>query len=201
VGGQTKTIQKINQDYENIDWGKLRNKCGLKKYIIRNEWNNEVIYPVKDIENSFIMLAGAEYGLRSFDGGITYQFHYGNDIVATKNYDLISAIDGKVVDIGYGNYIGNYLVLANKKYKILYGHLAKIEVQKWQEIKQGELIAIQGNTGYITYNDGIKKHVPYHLHFELWVYNQDKMRWESFNLFENSIHKNYIYKYVYEDKI
>ncbi|MGF1681800.1 peptidoglycan DD-metalloendopeptidase family protein [Photobacterium minamisatsumaniensis] len=90
--------------------------------------------------------------------------HNGTDYATPVGSPVYSIGDGKVVVVRNHPYAGKYLVIEhNNIYKTRYLHLSKFFVQKGQEIKRGEKIALSGATGRIT---------GPHLHFELLVRNR-----------------------------
>jgi murein DD-endopeptidase MepM/ murein hydrolase activator NlpD len=89
-------------------------------------------------------------GIRHYHEGMDIRSNYQN-IMATKS--------GRVTYTGWLGGYGNTIVISHQGgWKSLYGHLYRIIVKDGQYIKQGQTIAISGNTGYST---------GPHLHFEL----------------------------------
>jgi len=103
------------------------------------------------------------YGKTSFSHHYQGGNHNGIDYSGRFKHDILSAGDGTVLQTGnmgrygYGQWIaidhGNNLVS-------LYGHLAKIDVDKGDKVDKGERIATMGNTGFSTAT---------HLHFSIFV--------------------------------
>ncbi|MHB8717509.1 MAG: M23 family metallopeptidase [Candidatus Dormibacteria bacterium] len=100
-------------------------------------------------------------------GGVTYpHFHTGIDIANVLDTPIHAAADGVVVIAGSsldakGNLIGygNYIVLQHAgKMITLYAHLDKLLVTPGQVVKRGDVIGLEGSTGYST---------GPHLHFEV----------------------------------
>ncbi|MBV8195733.1 MAG: M23 family metallopeptidase [Candidatus Dormibacteraeota bacterium] len=99
--------------------------------------------------------------------GIFYpHFHTGLDIAAPFDAPVGAAAAGTVilatssVDssgnlVGYGNYV---LISHGDGFLTLYGHLDKILVAAGQKVQQGEVIGLEGSTGWST---------GAHLHFEI----------------------------------
>ena len=86
--------------------------------------------------------------------------HGGTDIAAPEGTPILAAADGTVVaasynDGGYGFYIK---IKHDDTYSTLYGHCSVLHVTAGQTVKQGQLIAEVGSTGYSTGS---------HLHFEV----------------------------------
>lgn len=112
---------------------------------------------------------------RTFDGGKTYEAHHGMDISWSGTHYVIASSRGKVYGVhtgcdnngslssscngGYGNYI--VIEHANNIYTI-YAHLQpnSITLNTGDEVKQGQVIGIMGNSGRST---------GQHLHFQVEV--------------------------------
>lgn len=100
----------------------------------------------------------SSYGWRTHPISNTRQFHSGMDIRA--RYESVKASKyGKVTFAGWMGGYGYCVVIAHPNgWKTLYGHLSKIKVHTGQYVKQGQVIARSGNTGYSS---------GPHLHFEI----------------------------------
>lgn len=86
--------------------------------------------------------------------------HGGTDIAAPEGTPILAAADGTVVAAtynagGYGFYVK---IMHNGTYSTLYGHCSALLVSAGQTVKQGQVIAKVGSTGYST---------GPHLHFEV----------------------------------
>lgn len=108
----------------------------------------------------------SEFGSRSPitlpNGTVTTDFHNGIDLAASEGTDVLSVQDGTVVlvvdsDVGLGRYC---VIDHGGGIFTVYGHNAKVFVEKGQYISKGEKIAEVGMTGYATGN---------HLHLEVIV--------------------------------
>ena len=89
-------------------------------------------------------------------------FHTGIDISAPLGSPVMAAADGVVVAvgsdaIGYGNYV---VIAHGGGIETLYGHLLKADVSVGQVVGRGQVIGLEGSTGYST---------GPHVHFELRV--------------------------------
>lgn len=82
--------------------------------------------------------------------------HYGIDVVGESSKEIISLTDGVVVASQiiedksdptweWGNYVA---VQSQDGYTIYYCHLSKRIVSLWQTVKTGDVIGIEGDTGY-----------------------------------------------------
>jgi murein DD-endopeptidase MepM/ murein hydrolase activator NlpD len=112
------------------------------------------------------------YGYRTLNG--VTKFHYGIDIsmpgAGSYNKTLVSSADGKVIfasndgsfNGGYGNYLridhGNGVVT-------VYGHCYTVYVKTGQSVKQGQAVAILGNSGNST---------GPHVHYEVRINGEKK---------------------------
>lgn len=86
-------------------------------------------------------------------------FHTGVDIANVINTDVKSVTTGKVTNIEENNkYYGNNITITTSGVEFKYAHLNSIEVKLNQEVKQGDIIAKMGSTGYSTGS---------HLHLEI----------------------------------
>ena len=113
-----------------------------------NQINNpdDVIFPIL---NKYSLSSG--YGWRKDPLTGNPIFHSGIDIMAVSGTLVRSAIDGKVLAIGYNIATGNYIIISHKKnYATLYSHLNKIYVYENNNVKIGEIIGTVGNSGYST---------------------------------------------------
>jgi murein DD-endopeptidase MepM/ murein hydrolase activator NlpD len=92
-------------------------------------------------------------------------FHTGIDISAALGTPVKAAADGVVVAVGHGELgYGNYVVIAHGGGIVtLYGHLLQTNVNAEQRVGSGQVVGLEGSTGYST---------GPHLHFELRVNDQ-----------------------------
>lgn len=92
-------------------------------------------------------------------------FHTGVDLAASPGNPVFSAADGVVVAVGRGAFgYGTYVVVAHGGgVATLYGHLRGTNASVGQQVRRGQLIGLEGSTGYST---------GPHLHFELRVFDQ-----------------------------
>ncbi len=99
--------------------------------------------------------------------------HGGTDIAAAQGTPIVAAADGTVVAAtynagGYGYYVK---IQHDGTYSTLYGHCSVLLVSAGQTVKQGQLIAQVGSTGYST---------GPHCHFEV---IQNGIRVDALNFF------------------
>lgn len=101
----------------------------------------------------------SEFGYRNHPTYKFRKFHYGIDIAAPAGTSIYATAGGKVIQAGWTNGYGNYIVIEHAKgYKTAYAHLSRIGVKKGQQLKKGALIGKVGKTGVATGN---------HLHYEV----------------------------------
>ena len=85
--------------------------------------------------------------------------HGGTDIAAPLGTPILAAADGVVVAATWNNTSGYYIrIKHDDTYSTLYAHCSVLYVTAGQEVKQGQVIADCGSTGYST---------GPHLHFEV----------------------------------
>lgn len=100
--------------------------------------------------------------------------HGGTDIAAPGGTPILAAADGTVVVASYdADGYGFYVKLKhNDAYSTIYGHCSALLVSAGQTVKQGQIIAKVGSTGYSTGK---------HLHFEV---IQNGVRVNALDFFE-----------------
>lgn len=103
------------------------------------------------------MKVNSEFGNRIHP--VTHQndFHRGIDLRA-RNEPVFSFLAGKVSQAGFNPILGKFIRIDHSGVESIYGHLSIILVQKGEEIRSGEVIAVTGSTGRVTGE---------HLHFSL----------------------------------
>ncbi|MFN2451366.1 MAG: M23 family metallopeptidase, partial [Candidatus Dormibacteria bacterium] len=102
----------------------------------------------------------------SYRGVSSPHFHTGLDIGAAANTPVRAAADGVVILAtasvdGAGRLVGygNHVVIAHPDGLVtLYGHLNSLTVQAGDIVRQGQVIGLEGSTGWST---------GPHLHFEV----------------------------------
>ena len=87
------------------------------------------------------------------------RFHKGIDIRAKVGTAIMAPADATVVEAGYDDKRGNYIILKHDDiYTTRYNHLSEIRIKKGATVKQGEVIGKVGSTGLST---------GPHLHYEV----------------------------------
>jgi murein DD-endopeptidase MepM/ murein hydrolase activator NlpD len=124
----------------------------LPKTAVTQALGQRVAWPVRGPLSSYFGYRPDPFtGVRRFHGGI--------DIVVDMGTAVHAAMAGRVEDVGYNATYGNYIIMSHSGgFQTLYGHLTSASVVIGQELSQGALIGLSGNTGYTT---------GPHLHFSL----------------------------------
>lgn len=87
------------------------------------------------------------------------RFHSGVDFGTPLGTPILAVLDGVVVTAGPGGGYGNVVIIKHaNNLSTVYGHLSKVLVKPGDFVKQGQTIALSGNTGVST---------GPHLHFEV----------------------------------
>lgn len=87
------------------------------------------------------------------------KFHSGMDIRVDEGTEVKCGIDGRVIEEGFNNDNGNYIIIKNDyAVEILYAHLASVARRGEYEVKKGDVVGKSGNTG---------KSTGPHLHIEV----------------------------------
>lgn len=96
------------------------------------------------------------------------RMHQGIDLHADVGTPIVAPNNGKVLKTGYSPTKGNYLILGdmegNKTHQFM--HLSKSLVDDDEVVRQGQIIAKSGNTGF---SEITNKSYPPHLHWEKYV--------------------------------
>lgn len=87
------------------------------------------------------------------------RFHYGIDISVPTGSNVLASKSGTVILSKYSSSYGNYIVISHGNGNTtLYAHLSKRLVEEGDNVKQGDVIAYSGSTGWST---------GPHVHFEV----------------------------------
>lgn len=138
---------------------------GVKKYELRF---TDMIFPVKDFENSYVGCSQAEFGWRKLRTETNQTFHKGFDIYNPYNDEIIACLEGEIIRVGenkrYGKFILQRTLIDGHFHFVYYGHLDKIDVKAKQIVKQGERIGLMGATGTKCFGK--------HLHWQISKYHE-----------------------------
>ncbi len=90
------------------------------------------------------------------------EFHKGIDLAIPVGTPVRSIADGRVVYAGWGTGYGKYVKVDHPGgFATIYAHLSQFEVHVGEQVKQGEVVALSGNTGWST---------GPHLYFQFFVH-------------------------------
>jgi murein DD-endopeptidase MepM/ murein hydrolase activator NlpD len=105
----------------------------------------------------------AGFVTREFRTGDTPQGilpHHGIDLAAPLDTPVRAAGEGRVLEAGWDDYLGNYVEIQHGfGYVTVYGHCNRLFVSTGEHVEAGQVIAYLGGTGQAS--------AP-HLHFEVW---------------------------------
>ncbi len=108
---------------------------------------------------SGVITSGFAYRYHPVTG--TSDFHTGIDVAANEGTPILAALPGEVVEVGESQVYGNYIVLQHaSNLRTSYAHCSKILASEGMAVRQGERIALVGETGVAT---------GPHLHFSVIV--------------------------------
>lgn len=137
VGGADETQQEEAKSQEEQDI----------EYVKQNV---SIIWPIKGVITS-------RFGNRTPTEIVTAN-HKGLDIAGNMGDNIVSAMDGTVVQYSKEGDYGKHLRIQNGEVLTLYAHCSELLVQEGSTVKQGDVIAKVGATGRAT---------GPHLHFEI----------------------------------
>ena len=108
---------------------------------------------------------GSAFGMRMHPILKVKKMHEGIDLTARRGTPIFATADGLVLQAepttgGYGNKI---LIDHGFGYRTLYGHCNKINVERGQKVKRGDIIGTVGSTGLS---------ISPHLHYEVHVHGR-----------------------------
>ena len=103
----------------------------------------------------------SQFGYRYHPITEVFGIHNGTDIAAQEGTPIATVLNGTVEEIGYNGVRGNYILVSHGgDTQTLYLHCSEIIAEKGAVVRQGEIIAKVGNTGYST---------GPHLHFSILI--------------------------------
>ncbi len=126
-------------------------------------FNGELPMPVNNA------VVTSEFGNRIHPVTNEYSFHTGIDLAGEWHSNIMTILDGKVIYVGvqggYGNCIKIEHTYNGELLYTLYAHLSDMRVQVGDEVKRGDIIALQGGDPIKDSNIGYSTGT--HLHFEI----------------------------------
>lgn len=167
--GQERTYQKLLSESENLEDQVAKEIYDLEVEI-NKRLGNRKLPPKKGLfmwpmEGTLTQGYG-NTGFRS----LGYNYHNGIDVAAPAGRQIYAVYDGVVEDTGtgqgaYGNWVAiRHTVSGGRQLISLYGHMSSFRMKEGQQVKAGDLVGFEGNTGNTTrllYGP----HRGYHLHF------------------------------------
>ncbi len=91
-----------------------------------------------------------------------HEFHKGIDLAIPVGTPVKTIADGRVVYAGWGTGYGKYVKVEHPGgFATIYSHLSAFKVHVGEQVKQGEVVALSGNTGWST---------GPHLYFQFFVH-------------------------------
>ena len=92
------------------------------------------------------------------------EFHKGIDLAIPVGTPVRTIADGRVVYAGWGTGYGKYVKVVHPGgFATIYAHLSRFDVHVGETVKQGEVVALSGNTGWST---------GPHLYFQFFVHGR-----------------------------
>jgi murein DD-endopeptidase MepM/ murein hydrolase activator NlpD len=99
------------------------------------------------------------YGIRRHPVLGSKRFHYGLDLSARRGTPVYAARAGRIIFAGRKNRYGKLIVIQHRNgLTTRYAHLLRYDVRTGDDVKQGQRIALSGDSGMTT---------GPHLHFEV----------------------------------
>ncbi len=154
---ETNSGEGILQDESSISTVENQYECAVEGI---NQMSEDAEY-IKKNYKFIIPVIGtitSRFGVRNSTNPIVSHYHAGLDIAANIGTQIVSALDGEVVEASNDACFGKYLKIKKDDIEMIYAHCSKIFVKVGEKVTKGKLIAYVGNTGNST---------GPHLHFEL----------------------------------
>ena len=88
------------------------------------------------------------------------EYHNGLDIAVAENTQAVAVKSGIVTEVRKSETLGKVLKYETEDgYTVMYAHLNDVLVKKGENVKQGQIVAMTGNTGLST---------GPHIHYSIW---------------------------------
>lgn len=115
---------------------------------------------IQPVINPQLTLLTASYGMRIHPFYKTLQSHQGVDYTIPEGSRVFATADGTIKDVAQRNSTSGLTVIIDhgNGYETTYAHLSKVNVQRGQRVRRGDIIALSGNTGLS---------LAPHLHYEV----------------------------------
>lgn len=151
---------EIKGNYDTTMLGVSQEEAGFREVMEREERYNLSLGQVSSSADDFYHFFSPISGIvtNHFDEGTR---HYGVDLVAKQNSNVLSVLDGVVIFTDWTIKTGYVIqVQHNGNLISIYKHNSVLLKKQGDFVRAGEAIAVVGNTGEETTGP--------HLHFELW---------------------------------
>ena len=117
-------------------------------WVTRQEINGDLF--TRPIKSRYYFTSMFGWRVNPFDSS-KRTYHGGIDMACAKGTSVYAALPGKVVQAGWSNIYGNYVVVAHHSgYQTLYGHMNEITTEKGRFVDTNTRIGRVGNTGMST---------------------------------------------------
>jgi len=166
--GQLKKVNQLQNELELLRSYNDKVRNSLQGYVKFTDGGNEQVIPESELikpesrHSSLSTAVPLKTPLEGFPSQeYRWPFHYGIDIVATEGTPIHAAADGVVIFSGWTYDKGYTVALYHTDgYLTFYRHNQRNLVSEYQRVKQGEVIALLGNSGAGSSGP--------HLHYEIW---------------------------------
>lgn len=144
----------------------IRTEQEEKKQKEKNPYEGNIFYIIKKIFFSTSFIQESKSFIKPVDvyisrGFIPSKGHMGIDFVLKNGSEVYASANGYVVYSNFNIDDGNMLIIAHSNgYITIYKHCSILLKKERDNVIQGELVALSGNTGKFTTGP--------HLHFEIW---------------------------------
>ena len=159
----TETQDSENTNAENVGVGGGKEENTQAETEVSNENKSQMEIDAEFLKANYNFInpvkgtVTSRYGAREPTDIISAN-HYGIDIGASMGTEIVASTDGTVEQVSEGGEYGKHIKIRNGEAVTLYAHCSELLVKEGQEVKQGEKIALVGDTGKAT---------GPHLHFEI----------------------------------
>lgn len=157
-------VDKESEEVNKVDGSEIESE--------QNSENNETKQDMTQEEKDIYSILKVTTVLRPVNGEVSSKFgdridpitkkegtHTGVDYAVAVGTQVKSAITGTVIEVQKNNAsFGNFVRIKNSDIVTTYAHCSTIKVKEGDKVKQGDIVALSGNTG--------KTSGP-HLHFEV----------------------------------
>ena len=149
-------VQELKTDYPvNLEYGELTYK-------------GKFPFPIEQADK---VIVTSIYGTRIHPIKGNVSKHTGIDLSGVHHDNILAIANGEVtfagVQSGYGNCIEIKHNIEGEEFYSFYAHLSRIDVVMWQQVEQGNIIALEGGDPNTDPNTGTS--TGHHLHFEIRV--------------------------------